>query len=112
MQNDPMLKKKVETERLDFLIADYWEKVHYLKDHFTRLWNRFNYFLTIQSALFGATVLSPEKYRWWVPIFAALVCALWYIFGAQDRYLVALYRKEIEHALDHVKQELPLDNYY
>lgn len=112
MQTDPMHDEKLEARRLDFLTEDYWQKVQYLKDHFTRLWNRFNYFLTIQSALFGATVLSPDKYRWWVPIFAALVCALWYIFGAQDRYLVDLYRKEIEQALQPVRRELELKNYY
>jgi hypothetical protein len=112
MQADPMPDEKLEARRLNFLTEDYWQKVQYLKDHFTRLWNRFNYFLTIQSALFGATVLSPDKYRWWVPIFAALVCALWYIFGAQDRYLVDLYRKEIEQALDPVRRGLELTNYY
>lgn len=112
MQADPMHDEKLEARRLDFLTQDYWQKVQYLKDHFTRLWNRFNYFLTIQSALFGATVLSPDKYRWWVPIFAALVCALWYIFGAQDRYLVDLYRKEIEQALQPVRRGLELKNYY
>lgn len=112
MQSEPMRGEGLEAQRLSFLIDDYWQKVQYLKDHFTRLWNRFNYFLTIQSALFGATVLSPEKYRWWVPIFAALVCCLWYIFGAQDRYLVDLYRKEIEQALNQVRPRLQLTNYY
>ena len=107
-----MHDEKLEARQLDFLTADYWQKVQYLKDHFTRVWNRFNYFLTIQSALFGATVLSPDKYRWWVPLFAALVCALWYIFGAQDRYLVDLYRKEIEQALESVRGRLELTNYF
>ena len=98
---------------LDFLKQDYWQKIQYLKDHFTRLWNRFNYFLTVQSALFGATVLSPEKYRWWVPVFAALVCILWYIFGARDRYLVELYRKQIEQSLELIEKRLFLgDDYY
>lgn len=106
------LDENIEASKLEFLIQDYWQKVQYLKDHFTRLWNRFNYFLTIQSALFGATVLSPEKYRWWVPIFAGLVCALWYIFGAQDRYLVELYRKEIEQALAKIRPNLQLTDYY
>jgi len=112
MQTDPMNDESIKARRLDFLIEDYWQKISYLKDHFTRLWNRFNYFLTIQSALFGATVLSPDKYRWWVPIFAALVCSLWYMFGAQDRYLVDLYRKEIEQALDQIRPILGLANYY
>ncbi|PYS58167.1 MAG: hypothetical protein DMF74_24375 [Acidobacteria bacterium] len=97
---------------LEFLKEDYWRKVEYLKDHFTRLWNRFNYFLTLEAALFGATILSSEKYHWWVPIFGAVVCVLWYIFGAQDRYLVELYRKEIEQALDQLGSKLSLENYY
>ena len=98
---------------IDFLKQDYWQKIQYLKDHFTRVWNRFNYFLTVQSALFGATVLSPEKYRWWVPIFAGLVCILWYVFGAQDRYLVELYRKQIEQSLELIEKRLSLgDDYY
>lgn len=97
---------------LAFLQQDYWQKIQYLKDHFTRLWNRFNYFLTVQSALFGATVLSPDKFRWWVPIFAAIVCLLWYVFGAQDRYLVELYRKQIERALDRLETQLSLGNDY
>ena len=103
-----------QSEKLNFLLQDYWQKIQYLKDHFTRLWNRFNYFLTVQSALFGATVLSPDKYRWWVPIFAALVCALWYVFGAQDRYLVELYQKEIEQAEATLRNhpKLLLTNFY
>jgi len=112
MQSDQTPNERLTSEQLNFLINDYWQKVQYLKDHFARLWNRFNYFLTIQSALFGATVLSPDKFRWWVPIFAALVCLLWYIFGAQDRYLVDLYRKEIEQALDQLRPQLRLENYY
>lgn len=97
---------------LTFLQQDYWQKIQYLKDHFTRLWNRFNYFLTVQSALFGATVLSPDKFRWWVPIFAAVVCLLWYVFGAQDRYLVELYRKQIERTLEKLEGQLSLGNDY
>ena len=103
----------VGTADLEFLKQDYWEKIQYLKDHFTRMWARFNYFLTVQSALFGATVLSPEKYRWWVPVFAGLVCIVWYVFGAQDRYLVELYRKQVEKSLELIEKRLFLDdNYY
>ena len=99
-------------QELNFLVDDYKSKVQYLKDHFMRLWTRFNYFLTLQSALFGATILSPERYHWWVPIFGALLCILWYIFGAQDRYLVDLYRKQIEHEVIKIKARLQLDDYY
>jgi hypothetical protein len=93
-------------------VDDYKSKVQYLKDHFTRLWTRFNYFLTLQSALFGAAILSPEKYHWWIPLFGAFLCVLWYIFGAQDRYLVDLYRKQIEHSVRKIKSEYRLSDYY
>ena len=108
-QSDAKAKAKAT---LDFLQQDYYQKIQYLKDHFTRLWNRFNYFLTVQSALFGATVLSPDKFRWWVPIFAAVVCLLWYMFGVQDRYLVELYRKQIERSLEKIEGQLFLGNDY
>ena len=101
-----------EDPKLKFLINDYELKVDYLKDHFTRVWVRFNYFLGLQSALFGAAILSPEKYNLWIPIFAAILCIPWYIFGAQDRYLVALYRKQIEHVVIKLKSELKLSDYY
>jgi len=107
-----MADKNLELEKLKFLIEDYRQKVQYLKDHFARIWTRFNFFLTLQSALFGATIISIEKYQWRVPAFGIFISALWYIAGAQDRYLVALYRKEIQLAVPQIKQALQLSNYY
>jgi len=108
-----MAEQDLETKQLNFLIGDYQSKSQYLKDHFTRIWNRFNYFLTLQSALFGAAVLSPEKYHWWVPVFGAILSILWYVFGAQDRYLVDLYRKQVEHTWLEIRKRLQLsDDYY
>ena len=40
-----------ETTPDALLSKDYELKVRYLTDHFSRLWTRFNYFVTIQSAL-------------------------------------------------------------
>lgn len=48
----------------------------------------------------------------WIPIFAAFLGIPWYVFGAQDRYLVALYRKQIEHVVIKLKPELKLPVYY
>ncbi len=93
------------------LVDDYKSKVNYLKDHFSRMWTRFNFFLTIHSGLFGATVLSNDKDKWWIPFFGILIAILWYIFGAQDRYLVALYRKEVEQAGIEVKLKYKLSDY-
>jgi len=104
--------EQLEAERLKFLIEDYRQKVQYLKDHLTRIWTRFNFFLTLQSALFGASIISIEKYQWRVPAFGMFISALWYLAGAQDRYLVELYRKQIQNAIPKIKHGLQLSDYY
>lgn len=107
-----MTDEELEAERLKFLIEDYRQKVQYLKDHLARIWTRFNYFLTLQSALFGAAIITIEKYQWRVPAFGILISALWYLTGAQDRYLVELYRKQIQKAVPRIKHNLQLSDYY
>ena len=104
--------EQLEAERLKFLIEDYRQKVQYLKDHLTRIWTRFNFFLTLQSALFGASIISIEKYQWRVPAFGMFISALWYLAGAQDRFLVELYRKQIQNAIPKIKHGLQLSDYY
>ena len=37
---------------------------------------------------------------------------MWYVFGAQDRYLVALYKKEMEQTAEKVASRYKLENYY
>lgn len=111
VEND-MTDEELEVERLKFWIEDYRQKVQYLKDYLSRIWARFNYFLTLQSALFGAAVVTIEKYQWRVPVFGILISALWYLTGAQDRYLVELYRKQIQKAVPTVKHSLQLSDYY
>ena len=104
--------EQLEDERLKFLIEDYRQKVQYLKDHLTRIWTRFNFFLTLQTAIFGTTIISTEKYQWRVPAFGIFISALWYFVGAQDRYLVELYRKQIQNAVLKIKHGLQLSEYY
>ena len=85
----------------DFLLKDYELKIRYLSDHFARIWVRFNFFLTMHTALsvalFGwfkdKDAFDPKA----LPIanVGAIAAICWYFFGAQDRYLVALYREQI-----------------
>jgi hypothetical protein len=88
-----------------FLAKDYELKVRYLSDHFTRMWNRFNYFLVLESALFAAFIAffrerdDREDSAVFVAGAAVVVSACWYVFGAQDRYLVEIYRSQIAYVL-------------
>jgi hypothetical protein len=47
----------------DFLLEDYKLKVEYYAGHLSRMWTRFNFLLTIDSALFGlfATRENPTQ---------------------------------------------------
>src|SRR5688500_16231412 len=40
----------------DFLLIDYQVKAQYLTEHFGRMWTRFNFFLTIESAMFALSL--------------------------------------------------------
>jgi hypothetical protein len=90
----------------DFLANDYELKVRYLTDHFGRMWTRFNYFVSIESALIGGKLifgngkLSPE-----VAIVGAIVSLIWYVMGAEDRFLVRVYRKHVKDAADLLAKE-------
>ena len=43
--------------RREFLLRDYELKIHYLTDQFSRMWTRFSYFVTIESALAGGKIV-------------------------------------------------------
>jgi hypothetical protein len=83
----------------DFLLEDYKQKISYLTNHLGRMWTRFNFFVTIESALIGGKFLIASN----VPsrelaTAGMILSALWYVMGAQDRYLVKIYRWHVEGA--------------
>ena len=83
-----------------FAQKDYELKVRYLSDHYARMWTRFNFFMVANTAMVIALCKELIEGRTLfnsLPLLsAAAVLALWwYIFGAQDRYLVKAYRTEI-----------------
>ena len=94
-----------------FLLQDYQLKVRYVSDHFQRMWTRFNFFLTLEGAALGALVFSSEERDWWLGLYGMLVSAVWYLFGAQDRFLVRLYRTQVREMADQIAERLNLADY-
>jgi hypothetical protein len=91
----------------DLLVDDYKLKVDFLKAQFDRLWNRFNYFLGVEMALFGVLglVVFDEKKVGAVRSIGGLgllVSLLWYVVGAQDRAVVEQYRARVERAAQRI----------
>jgi len=91
----------------EFLVKDYELKVRYLSDHFSRMWNRFNYFVAIESALIGGKfVLGNGQVTQGVGIVGAVLALVRYMMGAEDRYLVQVYRKQVEEVGALIKQSI------
>ncbi len=91
--------EKAKAKQGAFLQKDYELKIGYLTDQFARMWNRFNYFVAIEAALVGGKFLIPNgELSRALAIVGALISALWYVMGAEDRYLVRLYRYQVEKA--------------
>src|SRR3984893_1232813 len=90
------------TPRLQLVLKEYELGIQYLTNHLSRMWIRFNFFITLDSALAVALVgFSKDR---WVPLVAVAIgtvglitSAVWYIFGAQDRHYVQAYRLQIKH---------------
>jgi hypothetical protein len=77
-------------------------KVDYLKAHLSRMWTRFNFFLTIELALFsllGYLIFDTDgshREANFIIFFAGMVTSsIWCFFGCQDRALVKIYREAI-----------------
>ena len=109
-------EKVIKNGTIGFYKEDYKLRIEYLNQHFSRMWTRFNFFLTIESALFGILFRPPNGAEFKdhallvIPI-ALLLCICWYAFGAQDRYLVELYRKQIEYVKEELNNHFELSSY-
>ncbi|MCW9708139.1 RipA family octameric membrane protein [Fodinibius salsisoli] len=95
----------------DFLIEDYKLKVNYLTSHFSRMWTRFNFFLTVQTGIFGfwgyllfdANNQNAELSI--IPtVLGLFISLLWFFVGAQDRALVKGYRDDIKFIAEKIAQ--------
>ena len=91
----------------DFLLKDYELKISYLTNHFTRMWNRFNYFVTVETALFTGKILLPNSEPAWAfPLLGLGPSLGWYLVAAQDRYLIRIYRRQIDKVAERLEQRL------
>jgi len=94
-----------------FRMKDYEMKVGYLTGQFTRMWQRFAFFVTLQAALLAANTASWDKPRriLVLAIAGAVLSVVWFIVGAEDRYLVFVYRLQVESAGKTLAECVPLE---
>jgi len=92
---------------VEFVVEDYKLALSYLQGQFQRLWQRFNFFLTVQLALFGLIgVLSFQRGTLkpvpLVCIVGVAVSVIWYLVAAEDRFLVTFYRARVKSAAERI----------
>ncbi|MEY4903288.1 MAG: hypothetical protein RLZZ292_1103 [Bacteroidota bacterium] len=96
------MANEVKNLQKDVLLRDYEIKVNYLKDHLSRMWTRFNIFLTLQTGLAGAKIMYVQKSNETPMIdiqlvyLALILATLWFMVGIIDRSLVQNYRNQIK----------------
>jgi hypothetical protein len=88
-------------DAIDFLQKDYELKANYLTGHFSRMWTRFNFFLTIESALLAFSFNRDSvQYAGYLAIAGLLLSILWRRFAATDNFLVEVYRRQVAQVFD------------
>jgi hypothetical protein len=93
-----IIRERLQMKTEDFLLEDYRQKAQYLTSHFSRMWTRFNFFLTIESAFFAFSLDSAyADYAGLLSLAGIILSLAWYFFGATDNYLVEVYRGQIGH---------------
>jgi len=95
----------------EFLLKDYELKVRFLSDHFQRMWQRFNFFLTLETALVGGKVLiKGDQLSTELAVAGGFVAITWYVFGAEDRYLVRIYRQHVDDVVALLRETMPKEH--
>lgn len=66
-------------DAVDFLREDYELKAKYLEGHLSRMWTRFNFFLTIESALLAFSFdADSAQYAGYLAVGGLLLSLMWY----------------------------------
>ena len=90
-----------------FASEDYRLRIEYLTGHLTRMWTRFQVFVTLESALV-AVLLVEGKLSDAAPhiaIVQAVLSFIWFLVGRHDRHLVRIYKRQIADAAARLQTE-------
>jgi hypothetical protein len=105
--SDPPLKATFASE-------DYRLRIEYLTGHLTRMWTRFQVFVTLESALVAVLLVEGKlsDAAPYIAIVQAVLSFIWFLVGRHDRHLVRIYKHQIEEAAKRLKAEELVENGY
>ncbi|MBD1388214.1 hypothetical protein IC617_02115 [Neiella sp. HB171785] len=100
-------------EKEDEFLLEYYRNIRErLTSQGDRMWARFNYFLTIQSALIGAFYIRPESLDESLRLYALgglglIWSVLWFLIAAQDLWFYEdRYEKLRAFESDHIETQI------
>ncbi len=111
----PEMNDLINQSIVGFLTKDYELKINYLTAHLGRMWQRFNFFIALESALSAALFgffkgkEGISDYAIVIAVIGAVSSICWYIFGAQDRCLAAFYRQQVNDSGKIIAEKLGLN---
>jgi hypothetical protein len=110
------MEEPLKKDAVNFLLEDYKLKTDYLNQHFNRMWTRFSFFIAAEVGLLGfffslksagSGYLAPQFFIW----SGIIISALWYMTGAQDKWLVECYRDTAKNVGMKISSHLELKDY-
>ena len=107
---------KINSESISDVVHYYEVRMSALSDYSNGVWNRFNWFLTLQLAIFGFYFSQSNKigeislFESGVPIVGVIVAILWLIMGAEDFISMNKHGKKTTKVEDRVLELLSEQN--
>jgi hypothetical protein len=99
-------------DRNDFLVRDYEIKASYLSSHIQRMMTRFNFFVTLESALLGGPfLLNAGQASAQLALFGAVLSVIWWCVGLEDMRLLGKYKWRVNQVADNIPLELKGDHF-
>lgn len=105
------------TESLLSEVIHYYEiRMSALSEYSDRVWNRFNWLLTLQLAIFGFYFSQIDKsasvaiFKSGVPIIGIVVAILWLVMGAEDYVSMKKHGKRTAEVENKVKELFSNEN--
>jgi hypothetical protein len=103
-------------DRDEYVLKDYEIKANYLSGHHQRMWNRFNFFVTIETALFGGGFIVSNNVESFaisgLAIVGAVVSLIWLLVGAQDKRLLRAHEWHVAKAANEIPAFQGLPDFY
>jgi hypothetical protein len=99
-------------DRKEFLVRDYEVKADYLSGHQQRLLTRFNFFVTLETALFGSEFIFGEGglHRREVAVVGMLLSVVWLLVGVDDARILRIHKWHVKRALDRIMLEFRIES--